>query len=172
LLHWKQKKRGEQQRLMVKEFRVRYGRNYKVVLAIVLPCLLIVPFILIMQAFPFLEEWKIWTLIYAFLGCLILFSLWLVMRVYPSTILRIRNNEIDLSFNHRHFFSPTDFSFTVDDIITFHRKELGGDEYFMIETGNPRRKFQISASSNEEEDELSFNEAMYEISEMMGGRKI
>lgn len=152
---------------MVKQFNVRYGRNYKVVLAIVLPNLLIVPFIWLMLRFPSLEEWKLWLIIFTFLGCLISFSIWLALRVYPPTVFSINKKEISLSFSPGNFFSPKDFSFNVSQITSFTNKEIREVEYFIFETRNPYRKFQISQSSYKVEDFLSFNEAMVEISEMV-----
>ena len=152
---------------MLKQFSVSYGRNYKVVLAIVLPCLLIVPFIFLMQALKFLEEWKIWVIIFSFLGGIIALALWLVFRVYPSAILSINKNEISLSFKQTSFLSPSDFSFCISDIISFTSNETGGDVYFLFKTQKPFRKFQVSSSSNSIEDVISFNEVMVEISEMI-----
>ena len=152
---------------MVNQFKVRYGRNYRVVLAIVLPNLLIAPFIWLMLRFPSLEEWKLWLIIYIFLGGLISFSIWLALRVYPPAVFRISKNEISLSFAPGNFLSPKDFSFNVSQITTFTRAEIRGDEYFIIEVRNPHRKFQISPSTYKVEDFLSFNEAMVEISEMV-----
>ncbi len=40
-------------------------------------------------------------------------------------------------------------------------------EYFLIETQNPKRKFQISAYSNSIEDLTTFKEAMFAINEMV-----
>ncbi len=152
---------------MLKQFSVRYGRNYKVVLAIVLPCLLIVPFIFIMQALKFIEEWKVWFIIIGFLGGIIGLALWLAFRVYPSATLGINKNEISLSFKQTGFLSPVDFSFGIPDIISFTRNETGGGVYFLFKTQKPFRKFQVSSSSNSIEDTISFNEVMFEISEMV-----
>lgn len=157
----------EYYREMIKQFSVRYGRNYKVVLALVLPCLLILPFILWMQRYPPHEEWKIWLTIFIFLGAVISLSIWLAVRSYPPTVLSINDNEISLSFDHTKFLSPSDFSFYITDITSFNRREIRGDEYFIFETSNPSRKFQISSASYEVENFLSFNEAMVEISEMV-----
>ena len=153
--------------LMSKQFSVRYGRNYKVVLAIVLPGLLIAPFILLMQEYKPLEEWKIWLIIFGFLGSVISLSIWLATRVYPPTILSITENKIDLTFEPWRFLSPSDFSFYISDITSFTEKEIGTDTYYLFEVQNPYRKFQISSASYAIEDSLSFNEAMVEISEMV-----
>jgi hypothetical protein len=150
-------------------FPVRYGSNYKVVMAIVLPCLLIWPFIEAMQLIPPLEEWQLWLAIFVFLGIIIAFSIWLAMRVYPSATLSVSNNQVSLKFDANNFLSPTDFSFPISDITAFTRGELGGDEYFVITTQNPRRKFQLSASTYSVEDMLLFNEAMVLISEKVRG---
>ena len=45
---------------MTRTVPVRYGRNYKVVLSIVLPGLLTVPFIGAMQLLKALPEWQLW----------------------------------------------------------------------------------------------------------------
>ena len=152
---------------MNEPFPVRYGRNYKVVLAIVLPCLLIIPFILTMQGLKSQAEWKIWLIIFSFLFSIIALSVWLVMRVYPPAYLSINNDVVSLTFDSTRFLSPNDFRFEISEISSFTQHEFGGAEYFIFKTINPRRKFQISASSNALEDLLSFNEAMVEISEKL-----
>ncbi|HLF46851.1 MAG TPA: hypothetical protein VI548_10525 [Chitinophagaceae bacterium] len=136
-------------------------------MAIVLPNLLIAIFIWLMLRFQSLEEWKLWLIIFIFLGGLISFSIWLALRVYPPTVLSINKNEIRLSFAPGNFLIPKDFSFNVSQITTFNSKEIRGDEYFIFEVRNPRRKFQISSSSYKVKDFLSFNEVMVEISEMV-----
>ena len=156
---------------MIKEFPVRYGRNYKVVLAIILPCLLIVPFIFLMQKFKSMEEWEVWVVIYTFLGAIIGLSVWLVLRIYPKTIFCIRYNEISLVFDHTNLFSPKDFTFNVEDITAFTEGTIRTDSYYIFETQNPSRKFQVSAISYKVEDMLDFNEAMVEISELVNGEE-
>lgn len=154
---------------MQETFPVRYGRNYKVVMAIVLPCLLIWPFIEALQLIKPLEEWLLWVSIFGFLGIISVFSVWLAKRVYPATTLSIDNDKVSLKFDPSNFLSPTDFTFTIADITSFTRGEIRGDEYYIIETQNPRRKFQLSQSTYSVEDMLLFNEAMVEISEKVRG---
>lgn len=156
---------------MIKQYTIRYGHNYKVLLAIVLPSLLIIPFILLVQFLPEMEEWKIWLIIFAFLSALISLTLWLVMRIYPTTLLTIDSDKISLSFKNINFLSPADFSFNIADITSMTSGEIGGDEYFIFEVRNPDCKFQVSPASNEIDDFLSFNEAMVEISEKVNSRK-
>jgi hypothetical protein len=154
---------------MQETFPVRYGRNYKVVMAIVLPCLLIWPFIEAMQLIESLEEWLLWVSIFGFLGIISAFSVWMAMRVYPEATISINNNQISLKFNTSNFLSPVDFTFTIADITSITRGEIRGDEYYVITTQNPRRKFQLSQSTYSVEDMLLFNEAMVEISEKVRG---
>lgn len=154
---------------MSQTFPVRYGRNYKVVMAIVLPCLLIAPFIYAMKLIQPMEEWLLWISIFGFLGIIGAFSVWIATRVYPEATLSIHNNQVSLRFNASGFLSPTDFTFTTDDIIFFTRGTIGTDEYYIITTRNPRRKFQLSASTYKLEDMLLFNQAMVEISEKVRG---
>ena len=156
-----------QTHLRVKQIRVRYGRNYKVVFAIVLPCLLIIPFVFTMQAYKSLDEWKIWLIIFLFLGSIMSLCLWLVTQVYPPTILRIYNRTISLSFNRKNFLAPADFSFTIADITSFTRKTMGDEEYVLLKTSSPVREFQVSAFSDESGDYIDFGEAMDAIAEML-----
>jgi hypothetical protein len=128
---------------------------------------MIAPFILYMQGQHSLKEWEVWFIIFAFLACLITFSIWLVIRVYPPAIFSIDKDRISLSFNPGNSLSPTDFSFIISEIKSFTRGEIKGEEYFVFETRNPARKFQISPFSHKVEDLLSFNEAMVEISGMI-----
>jgi hypothetical protein len=154
---------------MVTEFPVRFGQVYKLVLAILLPCLLMIPFIFIMTNFRSLEEWEVWVLIYSFLGIIIGLSLWLAIRSYPKALLCISHQEISLVFNRDNLLAPQDFSFNVADITAFKEGIIGTDSYYIFETKNPHRKFQVSAVSYEVEDMLDFNEAMVKISEMVNG---
>ena len=154
---------------MQTQFPVRYGRNYKVVMAIVLPCLLIWPFIEALQLIEPLEEWQLWVSIFAFLGIIITFSVWLAMRVYPPAFMSIDKDQVSLKFDPSNFLSPADFTFPISDITAFTLGEIRGDEYYVITTQNPGRKFQISASTYSVEDMLLYNEAMVEISEKVRG---
>ena len=154
---------------MEKQFTVRYGRNYKIVFAIVLPGITVWPFIEAMHQLMPLAEWMQWVSIFGFLGFIILFSVWLAMRVYPPAQLGVNEHQISLKFDPANFLSPTDFTVPIDNITAFTCDEIKGDEYFIIETRNPRRKFQVSASSYTVEDNLLFNEAMVEISERVRG---
>lgn len=156
---------------MTKEFPVRYGRTYKVVLALVMPCLLIVPFIFFMQRFKSMEEWEVWVIIYTFLGAVIGLSIWLALRAYPKAVFCISREEISLVFNHDYLLAPNDFTFKVEDITAFREGTIGTDSYYIFETQNPARKFQVSATSYKVKDMLDFNEAMVEISEMVNGKE-
>ncbi len=102
---------------------------------------------------------------FSFLGGIIGLALWLAFRVYPSATLGINKNEISLSFKQTGFLIPSDFSFGISDINSFISNETGGDVFFLFKTQKPFRKFQVSSSSNSIKDIISFNEAMFEISE-------
>lgn len=154
---------------MQNSFPVRYGRNYKVVLAIVLPGLLTWPFIEAMQQIPALSDWLMWVTVFSFLGIISFVGVWLAKRVYPPATLSINNNQVSLKFDTSNFLSPVDFTFRIEDITSFTRGEIGGDEYFIFVTRNPRRKFQISQSTYSVDDYLLFNQAMVEISEKVRG---
>ncbi len=145
------------------EFPARVGQIYKVVLAIILPCLLIVPFIYFLQYVRFKEEWFLWIVIVVFLAMLITLSLWLVLHSYPKALISIQETTIDIRFKKQLFFGRKNISFYFSDIISCTSKQLGDDEYFVIKTKNPNRKLQISASSNNEHDLVAFERAMLQI---------
>ena len=147
------------------EFPVRFGRNYKIVLAIVLPCLLIVPFIFILQWYHPKEEWSIWVIIFLFLAMLITLCLWLVLRLYPKAVISIRQDAMAIHFQKQAFYSPANISLYFSDITSFTNRRLGGDEYYVIKTKNPKRKFQLSPLSNSVNDLLAFEQAMLQIAE-------
>lgn len=148
---------------LIKDFPVRYGHTYKVVLCITLPSLLIVPFILIMSRFKSLPEWQVWTLISLFMGFIVGISLWLVFRVYPKAILNINRQEISLIFNHEQLLAPKDITFNITHIVTLEKGAIGNGDYYNFEIKNPPRKFQVSAISYKVEDLIDFYEAMAEI---------
>jgi len=152
---------------MINQYTVRYGRNYKVGLAIVLPSFLLIPFIYLLAEFKSIQEWLLWLIIFGFLGFVISLSLWLVFRVYPIASLNLNHNEISLIFKRSGFPGPSNFSFFITDVDSFTQNEIGGAQYCIIKTRNPFRKFQISSASNSLDDTLSFEEARVRLNEMM-----
>lgn len=145
------------------EFPARVGQIYKVVLAIILPCFLIVPFIYILQQVRLMEEWHVWVVIVVFLAMLITLTLWRVLHAYPKALISIQETTIDIRFKKKLFFGRKNICIHFSDICSFTNKQLGGDEYLVIKTKNPKRKLQISASSNNEHDLVAFERAMLQI---------
>lgn len=148
-------------------FNIRYGSNIKIVLAIVLPCLLIVPFVFLMQYFKPMEEWLVWLIVFAFLIAVALLSVLMAVRLYPKALLSINEQEISLTFESGMFLTPKDFSFIPSDICSFTRHELRGDEYYRFRTQNPTRRFQVSSLSYSIEDLSLFSEAMAEVGKLV-----
>ena len=152
---------------MTNDFPVRYGHSYKVVLAIVLPALSIVPFIFIMRLFQLENELEEYFFIFSFLGVLILSTIWLVKNIYPKAIVDIQLDQITIHFQNNNIFSPKNFTFKIADIKSFTPRKIAGTDYLVLETQNPNHKFQLSARSYSEEDYLLFNEMMVLINEGM-----
>ncbi len=150
---------------MENSYQVRYGHTYKVALAIILPSLLIGPFILGLTYVKPLEEWVLGLSITLFLAMILYSSYWIVMQVYPIAIIGITTNEIRLTFKTKSFLAPSDFSFYLDDLVSFKNAEMKGVEYYKFSIRNPTRNFQISSASNDVADFLSFYEAMSSINE-------
>ncbi len=149
------------------EFNVRIGRNYKIVLAIVLPCLLIVPFIFILRGYGPLEEWSVWVIIFVFLAILMSLCLWLVLHLYPKAAISFRQNGMTIQFQKQVFYRRANISVNFSEIISFTNHQLGGDEYYMVKTKNPKRKFQLSPVSDSVNDLLAFEQAMLQIAEKL-----
>jgi hypothetical protein len=152
---------------MAEKIYVRYGRNYQIILGIVLPCLLIIPFIFVMQAFKTLDEWKVWTIIFLFLGAIASLCLCIVLSAYPPAILSVENKIISLSFERKTLFGRSDFTFNVADITSLNRKEIGTTEYVVFTIKHPVKKFQVSPRSYDWDDDLKFSTAMDEIANML-----
>ena len=142
---------------MNSSYPVRYGRNYRVVLAIVLPALSIVPFIFIMRLFTFENELQEYIAIYLFLAVLAVCTLWLVKNIYPKAIVGVQGEQISIHFPEHNFLSPANFSFQISDITSHTIGSIGTDEYLLLELKNPPRKFQISPRSYSEEDTDAYN---------------
>lgn len=149
------------------EFPARVGRNYKVVLAIILPCLLIVPFIYFLQGNRIEAEWNLWAVIIVFLALVITLSLWLALRSFPRAVISLQQNTIKIQFEKRAIFSRNNISINFPDIMSFTSKQLGGDEYFVMKTKGPKRKLQFSPASNNKNDLLAFERGMLQIAERL-----
>jgi hypothetical protein len=151
----------------MKQYTVRYGHVYKLIIAIVLLSLSIWPFIWLMRLYVKVNEWQSYIIIFAFLAVLILCILWVVLRIYPKAILYIDKKEISLSFAEFSFLRPDDFSVKINDIIFMSPLKITGNDYVIFKTKNPSRKFHISAISYKTEEIVEFNTAMNEIREMV-----
>jgi hypothetical protein len=151
----------------MKQYTVRYGRVYKIVIAMVLPSLSIVPFIWLMRLYAPASELDQYLIIFSFLAVLILFSIWVVLRIYPKATLYIDKKEITLCFNGPGFLKPDDFSVPIHDITYLSPANIVGNDYIVFKTKNPSRKFQLSAPSYKLQEYQEFNIAMNEIREMM-----
>jgi hypothetical protein len=77
-----------------------------------------------------------------------------------------------IQFERRNWFRRTDCSFRFDEIVSFTSNFIGTDEYFLIETKNPNRTFQISAALRSYEDMVAFENAMICINERVNGEDI
>lgn len=113
-----------------------------------------------MSLFPDLAEWQIWVTIFTFIASIIALSFWLVFNIYPIAVINIRNAEISLTFKRSRLIGPASFSFYSADIMQIKEHTIGSASYFIVETTNPSRKFQISAKSNSFEDSLEFESAL------------
>jgi hypothetical protein len=155
----------------MKQYTVRYGHVYKIIVAIVGLSLSIVPFIWLMHLYVKVNDWQTYVIIFSFLAVLFLFILWVVLRIYPKATLYINENEISLSFTEYSFLKPDDFSVKIKDITYLTPLKITGNDSVVFITKNPSRKFRLSAPSYNSLEYEEFNMAMTEIREMVNSVK-
>ena len=155
----------------MKQYTVRYGHIYKLIIAIILPALSIFPFIWLMHMYGPQKEIQQYVIIFVFLGILILFTLWLVLSIYPKALLYIGEKEITLSFIESGFLKPKDLSVKIADITNMSSYKITGNDYILFTAKNPSRKFQLSALSYNSLEYEEFNIAMNEIRELVNAAK-
>lgn len=155
----------------MKQYQVRYGQAYKIVIAAVLPSLSLVPFIWLMRFFASSNEWMQYLTIFAFLAAFILFTVWLVLIIYPKAILSVDEKEIKLHFTENTFLKPDDFNVRIGDITYVTPYKIAGNDFIVFKIKNPSRKFQLSAISYNTEEYVGFNTAMNKIRELVNDSK-
>lgn len=155
----------------MKQYTVRYGHVYKIIIAIVGLSLSILPFIWLMRLYVKTNEWQTYVIIFAFLAVLFLFVIWVVLRIYPKATLYINEKEISLSFTEYSFLKPDDFIVKINDIIYLTPLNINGNDSVVFKTKNPSRKFRLSAPSYKLQEYEEFNIAMAEIREMVNALK-
>jgi hypothetical protein len=155
----------------MKQYTVRYGHVYKIIVAIIGLSLSILPFIWLMRLYVKVNEWQTYVIIFAFLAILFLITIWVVLRIYPKTILYIDKKEISLSFTEYSFLKPDDFSVKIKDITYLTPLKITGNDSVIFITKNPSRKFRLSAPSYNSLEYEEFNIAMTEIREMVNALK-
>ena len=144
----------------VRSLTVRFGRNHHVVLAIVMPPLLIAPFIIVLRYFGPWPEWLLWTVISMFSIAVMASSVWLAMRVYPQATITFLGDRRQVEFETKGFPGPRDFTFGLSDIRSVKRRTIMGVPYHVFTLRNGR-VFQLSpvVAGSEDLHEL-FDEEM------------
>ncbi len=157
----------------MKQYPVRYGHLWKLVMAIVLPPLLsIYPFIWLMPVFVPDNDWVQYFVILGFLGLISLFTVWLTLRVYPKALLTVDENEIGLCFGGTGWLQPNDFNVTITDITYMSPYNIIGNDYILFKTQKPSRSFRLSARSYDEDVIAEFNEAMELVRALVDAAKV
>ncbi|MCW5908599.1 MAG: hypothetical protein KIS94_12125 [Chitinophagales bacterium] len=145
----------------MQQFPVRYGQIWKVVVAMVAPPLVTVaPFVQAMRQLPSLPEWAVYAVIFAFLGLLFSFTLWLVLSIYPKALLQIGDDEIYLIFDASNWLHPRDFSIKMNNITYMSAQDAVVTDSVQLKAKNPYRRFRLSARSYNADDYAAFNEAV------------
>ncbi|MFM7195620.1 MAG: hypothetical protein ACKOYP_12690 [Bacteroidota bacterium] len=126
-----------------KRLTVRYGRNHHVLLAIVMPPLLIAPFIFALRYFGPWPEWLVWILVSGFSIGVMGSVVWLAKRVYPQASVDIEGGSFTVTFEKSGFPGPSGFSFERTDIKTARRKTIAGIPYYVFTLHNGK-VFQLS----------------------------
>jgi hypothetical protein len=142
------------------QLKVRYGRNHQVIIALILPCLLIAPFILLQKHFAPDAGTTGFITVLLFSASMIGLSVWLSLRVYPQALFTVDGTQCRLTFSKEKILQPADRVFQWSEINTFTRQTIGGMPYYMVELRPPGGKFQISPAKNTWEDLRRFELTM------------
>jgi hypothetical protein len=148
-------------------YTVRFPNFNKIVWAIILPPLLIWPFIELMIKYaPNLNEWESYLIIFAFLGLIILVVLYLAIRQSsPIVNVSIENGILQFHFPYRNLWGTSSFEIKVEEIQNFSIEESWPDYYFTIKCSRAPYRFNISADSRSVESAKQFGKLIVLVAE-------
>lgn len=154
----------------MQEFTLRFSRTYPIILAIVLPCLLIVPFIFLMATyFPDLSEGAALTVIFTFMGVMLGIVFLLIKLSIPKVKVTVYADSLQFRFISSSPFGPGDFRLRLADIKAGFVHDGEGGPYISLRCRTRPRRFNLSAVSSKEKDQEHFVEFAGRLAEVWEG---
>ena len=154
----------------MQSYTLRFTQNYRIVLAIILPCLGIIPFILVMATwFPNLPEGSALTVIYLFLGLCIAATFFLIKKSMPRVQVQLKGEKLSFRFMDHYAFSPSAFELDITDIRGISFGYL--NDHFSLKTARYPYRFNLSRASKKEEDGQQFYDFLETIAGKMAERE-
>lgn len=142
----------------MQQYNIRVTNTWKVVLTIVLvPSLTITPAIILGALYgPVLPDWLQYTIIYALLIACGVATLAIVKRSSPAAIMTLSDDGFSVDFKDKSFLSPSSFKIKISEITNFSIEGNATYDYMSFSTSVRPRRFNISAYSSGDEDQLLF----------------
>ena len=152
-------------------FRVRLAQAWKVVFALVLPSLLVVPGIWGLAQFRGLSEAMVGVAITVMVLAVCGASVWLVFRAIPHVDYSVEGERHQVEVLRPNFLSVRSFSFGIGEVTGFEVGQAEGKLYFTLTVRGYPGKFSINADSNREGDVEKFRELLLLVAERLDERK-
>ena len=154
-----------------KTFRVRLVQGWKVVLAMVLPPLLILPCIYLLARIRGLSEPVVFGAVSVMVLSLCGAAIWLVFRCISLVDYSVEGEQHRVEVMRPIFLSVRSFGFGIAEVTGFQIFQSKGRLYFTVMMRGYPGKFSINAASDREEDAAQFRELMLLVAERLAERK-
>ncbi len=154
-----------------KNYRVRLVQGWKVVLAMVLPPLLILPCIYLLAQIHGLSEPILFGVIAVMVLSLCGAAIWLVFRCISLVDYSIGEDLHGVEVVRPTLLSVRSFDFRIAEVTGFQICQSKGRLYFTVMTPGYPGKFSINAASDREEDVAQFEELMAFVAARVNARK-
>ncbi len=152
-------------------FRVRLAQAWKVVLAIVLPSLLILPGIFLLAKIRGLPESVVFGAITVMVFGLCGASIWLVFRSIARVDYSIEGMQHRVDVVRPNFLTVGSFDFATEEVTGFQVGRSNERLYFTLMLRGYPGKFSINAASDRPEDVAEFEELMRLVAARLDERK-
>ncbi|MCD6012562.1 MAG: hypothetical protein K0Q79_2424 [Flavipsychrobacter sp.] len=150
----------------MEHYPVTYNKTINLVLAMILPCFLIIPAIYFMAKYlPNLSDWAVGTIITVLVVLILVFTLKLTFSMVSKGTLIINDDGFAVDFAERKRFTPESFEVKIADITQFKPHIRNGNFYMSFTTSTPPFTFNIGCIKNYEEDMVAFLKLMQAVTQ-------
>ncbi len=146
---------------------MRLVQAWKIVLALVLPPLLILPGILLLAQFRGLPDSVVGGAITVMVLSVCGATLWLVFRCIAQVDYSVEGERHQVAVLRPTFLSVRSFAFGIGEVTGFQVGQSKGRLYFTVTLGAYPGKFSINADSDREGDVAQFKELLLLVAERL-----